>query len=270
MKFYTFLLFLLLGFASCKSDEGEETPETKPNTKPSKTIKVNNYVISKVSSLRIRLSPDIKGKILYTLKEGEEATYLNEKTDFTLKTEIRGKMQDAPWYKVKVPKKNLNGWVYGGASELYIPEDVVEEIQKGELKLKRVKNYTQLAVEELIGMKVRQFNDYRGYYLYKPGLNKTQIISGKFKFEADDRLKEIYDFPTSVSYTGSFKSGVKDGRFKEVYKGYNYSSNATLFFENSDQCTWGMFTGSGTGMSQLFKKQKPKVCQFAYMEENAN
>ena len=77
--------------------------------------------ISRVSSLRIRRSPD-QPTAVGKAKEGEELTYLGEKTANTYTYQLRGQSYTEPFYKVRTADGRV-GWVFGGAIEL---EDRVE------------------------------------------------------------------------------------------------------------------------------------------------
>ncbi|MEM9916651.1 MAG: SH3 domain-containing protein [Bacteroidota bacterium] len=74
-----------------------------------------------VEKLRLRAEPDTRGDILAELKEGEQLTYLNEKTPATEKVSLRGQIYDEPWLKVR-NQSGITGWVYGGGVKFYKPK----------------------------------------------------------------------------------------------------------------------------------------------------
>ena len=71
-----------------------------------------------VDKLRLREEPTTKSEMVTTLKEGEALTFLNERSDFTEKINLRGTLFDEPWLKVAT-KNNQEGWIYGGGVKFY-------------------------------------------------------------------------------------------------------------------------------------------------------
>ncbi|MEM6966281.1 MAG: SH3 domain-containing protein [Bacteroidota bacterium] len=112
---------------SCKntnSPESEQTINTdhvanevteKPVKEKTKTI-----LYAWVDKLRIRAQPSTKSEIIDEVKEGTSFTYLNEKTDFKEKINLRGSLYDEPWLKIKT-EDGKEGWVFGGAVKFYEP-----------------------------------------------------------------------------------------------------------------------------------------------------
>ncbi|HFC00650.1 MAG TPA: SH3 domain-containing protein [Phaeodactylibacter sp.] len=132
MKKILFIVFLIsLGFIfSCKNtNSSESTPQSEPNLSTEKT-EVTDAPIAKekaptilyawVDKLRIREQPTTKSKIVMEVKEGTSFTYLNEKTDYKERINLRGTLYNEPWLKIKT-KDGKEGWVYGGAIKFYEP-----------------------------------------------------------------------------------------------------------------------------------------------------
>ncbi len=117
MKAFRVLIFLtLVTIVSCKNTNSEETPKGSLTQQDSVLIADSNFIeiFVWVDKLRLRKDPDTKSEILEELDEGEVLLFLNEKTNFKEKINLRGKIYDEPWLKVK-SEENKIGWVYGGA-----------------------------------------------------------------------------------------------------------------------------------------------------------
>ncbi len=117
---YLFLT-VFLGLIACKDTNYNSSEET---TSPTDSTKINEeglktkILYAWVDQLRIRETPDTKAEIVKELQEGEAVTYLNEKTDFTKKVNLRGTLFDEPWLKVRT-EDQLEGWLYGGGVRTY-------------------------------------------------------------------------------------------------------------------------------------------------------
>jgi len=74
-----------------------------------------------VDKLRLRAEPNIRAEIVDDLKEGQALLYLEEKTEFTEKVSLRGKIYDEPWLRVKT-LEGAEGWVYAGGVKFYKPK----------------------------------------------------------------------------------------------------------------------------------------------------
>ncbi len=105
------------GTESPKIDENTENPtDSKPEKAKEEAITVYTWV----DNLRLRSEPDTNSEVVKELKEGEALIFLGEKTDFTKKVNLRGKVYDEPWLKIRT-KDNIIGWVFGGAVRFYKP-----------------------------------------------------------------------------------------------------------------------------------------------------
>ena len=124
----TFILFLcLFVLSACKdtnsSESSKEDANTTDNTYITKEKEEDIIIYAWVNNLRVRAQPDTKSKIITELAEGDSLVYLKEKTDFTQKISLRGKLWDEPWLKVKT-RQNKTGWVYGGGVKFYAPKGI--------------------------------------------------------------------------------------------------------------------------------------------------
>lgn len=99
------------------SSEGESTENT---TNPSTQEKAPTILYAWVDKLRVREQPTTKSKIVVEVKEGTSFTYLNEKTDYKERINLRGTLFNEPWLKIKTDD-GKEGWVYGGAVKFYEP-----------------------------------------------------------------------------------------------------------------------------------------------------
>lgn len=118
----TLLMFCLLFFA-CKeisnttAETSQETKKTPPEVvEIEKPTSIEIYVW--VDKLRLRAEPTTQSEMVTALKEGDALTFLNERSDFTEKINLRGTLFDEPWLKVST-KNDQEGWVYGGGIKFY-------------------------------------------------------------------------------------------------------------------------------------------------------
>ena len=118
------LLIILMLFFACK-DTAKDTPTdlsqekgaaTEENVEEKAPAKIEIYVW--VDKLRLRSEPTTESEIVATLKEGEALTFLNERSGFTEKINLRGTLFDEPWLKIST-KEGKEGWVYGGGIKFY-------------------------------------------------------------------------------------------------------------------------------------------------------
>lgn len=117
-----FSLTLFIICFSCKdtkSVESEKSAEENPTSQTEENPD-NVLIYAWVNNLRIREKPDTKAPIITEVKEGTELEYLEQKTDFTQKINLRGTVYDEPWLKIKT-LEGKQGWVYGGAVKFYRP-----------------------------------------------------------------------------------------------------------------------------------------------------
>lgn len=133
MKKILFIVFLtFVGFIfSCKNtNSSESTQQTESNssegestentTNPSTQEKAPTILYAWVDKLRVREQPTTKSKIVVEVKEGTSFTYLNEKTDYKERINLRGTLFNEPWLKIKTDDEK-EGWIYGGAVKFYEP-----------------------------------------------------------------------------------------------------------------------------------------------------
>ncbi|MEO1516002.1 MAG: SH3 domain-containing protein [Bacteroidota bacterium] len=122
------ILTFLFAVYSCKdtnstTNQQPASPssnETVTSASPAEEDSEVITIYAWVEKLRLRSEPNTRGDILAELKEGDELSYLNEKTPTTEKVSLRGQIYDEPWLKVR-NKDNIIGWVYGGGVKFYKP-----------------------------------------------------------------------------------------------------------------------------------------------------
>ena len=126
--FITFLTFVGFLF-SCKNTNSSEstqqtesisTEESNEDTEIITNEKPETILYAWVDKLRIREQPTTKSEIVVEVKEGTSFTYLNEKTDYKERINLRGTLFNEPWLKIKTDE-GKEGWVYGGAVKFYEP-----------------------------------------------------------------------------------------------------------------------------------------------------
>ncbi|MFT6320459.1 MAG: hypothetical protein ACJAT4_001384 [Granulosicoccus sp.] len=130
MKKILFIVSLtFVGFIfSCKNtNSSESTQQTEPNSSEGESTentttqeKAPTILYAWVDKLRIREQPTTKSEIVAEVKEGTSFTYLNEKTDYKERINLRGTLFNEPWLKITTDD-GKEGWVYGGAVKFYEP-----------------------------------------------------------------------------------------------------------------------------------------------------
>lgn len=128
--FIVFLTFVSFIFSCKNTNSSESTQQTESNssedesientTNPSTQEKAPTILYAWVNKLNIREQPTTKSKIVVEVKEGTSFTYMNEKTDYQERINLRGTLFNEPWLKIKTDD-GKEGWVYGGAVKFYEP-----------------------------------------------------------------------------------------------------------------------------------------------------
>ena len=119
----TLLIFLIL-FAACKNPFKESTIDTPEETVAPVEVKVEEKadkaieIYVWVDKLRLRSASNTSSETVAIMKEGQALTFLNERSDFTEKINLRGTLFDEPWLKVSTAD-GQEGWVYGGGVKFY-------------------------------------------------------------------------------------------------------------------------------------------------------
>ena len=244
MKKILFIVLLtFVGFLfSCKNtNSSESTKQTESNSSNNELTEDNaateteepaaTILYAWVDKLRVREQPTTKSEIVVEVKEGTSFTYLNEKTDYKERINLRGTLYNEPWLKVKMDD-GKEGWVYGGAIKFYepvvdaspSPYDACAELRKNgkyeaafkcreKVKLKQLKkdaryveeNEEGITITLLSGEKVEFANDtmsindelrIRNYVNYLPALGffvlqNTLYEGGTYSLINDKSGKEI-------------------------------------------------------------------------------
>lgn len=211
MKKILFIVFLtFVGFIfSCKNtNNSESTQQTESNssedestentTNPSTQEKAPTILYAWVDKLRIREQPTTKSKIVDEVKEGTSFTYLNEKTDYKERINLRGTLFNEPWLKIKT-EDGKEGWVYGGAVKFYesvvdaspSPYDACFELKKNRKweKFKSCFNET----------KAKQLKEDARHISTKKGLYSITLLTGKM-VELETDTIEVAETPHHRSY----------------------------------------------------------------------
>ena len=150
MKAVQVLIYLtLIILISCKNTNSDETPKEELTAQDSLLMTDSNFVevFVWVDKLRLRKTPDTKSEILQELDEGETLLFLNEKSHFTQKINLRGTIYDEPWLRVKTAENNI-GWIYGGAIKYEKPVFEIalspyEDCVKAFIESKNVAKYNE-------------------------------------------------------------------------------------------------------------------------------
>lgn len=119
--FSSLILFLVVGCGST-ADTKEENKSTDTEATDSKTAsspQVEKKVVSKtvyawVDKLRIRETPDLKGKEIVQVAEGTALTFTGEISPNEIEITLRGRKMKAPFHKVITPT-GQEGWTFAGA-----------------------------------------------------------------------------------------------------------------------------------------------------------
>lgn len=128
--FIVSLTFVVCTFSCKNTNSSESAQQTESNSSSKETIenttnpttqeKAPTILYAWVDKLRIREQPSTKSKIVVEVKEGTSFTYLNEKTDYKERINLRGTLFNEPWLKIETAE-GKKGWVYGGAVKFYEP-----------------------------------------------------------------------------------------------------------------------------------------------------
>ncbi len=121
--FYILAIFTI--FLSCKDNNSDESSKANEQTsdmvveKP-KTVAIaeNTPLYVWVEKLRFRSGPSTDTEVVGNLVEGDQLLFLNDRTDFTQKINLRGNLFNEPWLKVKSANGDT-GWVYGAGVRVY-------------------------------------------------------------------------------------------------------------------------------------------------------
>jgi len=121
--FSSLILFLVVGCGST-ADTKEENKSTDTatevtNSKTASSPQVEKKVASKtvyawVDKLRIRETPDLKGKEIIQVAEGTALTFTGEISPNEIEITLRGRKMKAPFHKVITPT-GQEGWTFAGA-----------------------------------------------------------------------------------------------------------------------------------------------------------
>jgi Bacterial SH3 domain len=154
IKYFMVICSALLCCFSCKDTNSGESP--KPSQQQLDSLKLAQEqeqaakaevnIFAWVDKLRVREEPDANSKILVELNEGDSLVFLKEKTDFTQKISIRGKVFDEPWLKVRT-RDNKTGWVFGGGVKFYAPK-LTRQPALYDVCFELLKDYRQMKFEE--------------------------------------------------------------------------------------------------------------------------
>ncbi|MEM6317650.1 MAG: SH3 domain-containing protein [Bacteroidota bacterium] len=237
----TLLMFLLLFFA-CQNatEENTEGLTDSPSAVEEKVVeekapaKIEIYVW--VDKLRLRSEPTTKSETVATLREGDALTFLNERSDFTEKINLRGTLFDEPWLKVTT-KNEATGWVYGGGVKFYkigvdeapTPYDDCFKLQK-DRKMTQAKKcidrtrFRELKKETLVqesstgitfqllgGDKFTLNNVGRdSLYEFRYYLKKMSFFVVHGQLQGQDRYLLIDDKTGKITYTKGFPKAATD------------------------------------------------------------
>jgi hypothetical protein len=115
-RFFTLSFFIAIGLmvyliGCTKKQKDQKTQSEQNDTLNQQAGEIIYYVW--VDNLRARKRPGKDGEVIRELKYMEKLIYLNEKSDFTEEVNLRGRVYNEPWLKVRLPSGEI-GWVFGG------------------------------------------------------------------------------------------------------------------------------------------------------------
>ncbi len=203
-----FLAFLTITgvFSACKDTNSRQTEvatsidtvqkkQPIPNNPPNKV-----QLYAWVDQLRVRASADKKSEIVEEIPEGGALTFLEEKSDFTEKINLRGTLFNEPWLKVETASGKI-GWVYGGGVKFYAPvvdqssspyDDCMELLSEG-------KNPQAHECKEKVRKKQLRINQ-RWVQESKERTIITLLDGSKVTFENKDLMMETGDHAYQYAY----------------------------------------------------------------------
>lgn len=199
--------------------------------------------IALVGNLRLRKSPDLKGEVMYSFKEGEGMLFSGNKSDNKDMITIRKKKINENWFEVLVKSnQEIKGWVFGGAiGRKEFESDMPKDRQ--EKKLSDLTAFELSGIMEIEGVK-SNYESYSGSYKYYLTSNGVEIKDGSFMFYGGDGED------TNASYSGSFSNGTKEGIFKEEFSyvgEYEGKHSSDLYFDENGNCSKIHYKGEREG-----------------------
>ncbi len=109
----TLLLFLSIILSQACQSGNTDSQAADATAQNAENAEPDTYIVT-VENLRLRETPSLKGKVITTIKEGAELTYLKERSEHKDTATLRGVKYEEPWYKVKTAE-GKTGWAFGGA-----------------------------------------------------------------------------------------------------------------------------------------------------------
>lgn len=264
------VLTLILGFLGCKEagSNGNSHAGTPTGTIREEPASNNSEIIyiANVDKLTIREVPDKKGAPIGKLMYGQEATYLDEESDFKEKIELRGMVRYDSWKKVRLGPANgqqtIEGWVYGGG--LSLKSELFEEVEPNRYS-RTIIRASKEELSNVLGIPIGDKYFYDGEVSYRKSEGEY-VKHGKFKVKG----LELYDmgggfeYEVSSEITGSYKDGIPDGVFERKHVGYEDANVSTVFYEDG-KCLWSSIMGSAEGEDYNHREENPKDCSFEYI-----
>lgn len=239
MKAFQVAIFLFpIILISCKNTNSDETP--KPNSIPQDSIEYSDNnaveVFVSVDKLRLRKSPDTKSEILQELNEGERLWFLNEKSHFKEKINIRGTIYDEPWLKVKSEENNI-GWVYGGAIKFEKPDvnyspSPYESCVSAFVKSKNYETYTQCTQkikEQQLKKDAKFITKTNTGYEIKLLSGETRTLQNSLEQNEDFRQYEYLYYIEKLGYFVFRINFYEAGQFLLIDDKFGYSSPISGF-----------------------------------------
>lgn len=244
-----------------ETTDSDSTVVTDSNTDP--------ILFAVVDGLTIREVPDVKGGALQAVPYGERVTDLGEESEFKEKITLRGQVHYTTWRKVSYASPDGNtivGWAYGGGLSSIAPpaEDREAPVKHRISDLEQVSGRQVMEILD-IDVPLDYLYDLMLSYTYETS-NAPPVLDGNVRVSTtwDIEISRNYTHPASMTVTGRYTKGRKDGTFEFAVNGYENSSTITSFYEKG-RCQWFEISIQAEGPPMTLREDNPASCTLNYM-----
>jgi len=254
--------------------EGTETITNPANTdeEPAKEQfiergeRMKTSYFSIVDNLRMRSSPDLKGKVLGEINFGARVAFLeNSIKKDTI--QIAGREAIDHWKKIKYRQNNfvepIEAWVFGGG----LVQSSRMETRIGDALYGTLYEYEDREIENTTGLEAESGYFYNGIVMYVE--EEDFIKQGRFYLEGRSK-KGICDMPEHQfidRLTGTFERDQLHGKFEKHHVLCEGSYRYTIDYDHG-VCTRNSIRHQAEGDVNEKENTNPEDCSFAFMRSS--
>jgi hypothetical protein len=223
--------------------------------KSNKLVVEKKYLYSWVDRLRVRENPDPKLNAIGYLNEGEKVVFLNVVSQNNLKITLRGKVINAPFYKILTLNGQV-GWVFSGALQPNKPKKnpIVYIVNQGtglEESLKKLK-------------KMRRKNTYGIFFEKNNYILKT--VNMIFKKDLTNFAYDTYDISSEPKNPIFIIAGIPNitlktlDNIKQVKKKFQFPKYTGIEnIERKNRSINIFFSNKKYTFTRIYKREKEKL-----------